>query len=284
MTSLYLIVAFLALTVWPKSRKLALHFLPWILFAVCYDCMRFYPNYLVNDIDIQGLYEAEKSLFGITAQSAQELAAVADGSHTMTPCEYFSVHHCPAADFMAGVFYLCWVPVPIGFALYLYIYKEYEWFKRFSWAFLIVNLLGFVGYYIHPASPPWYVAQHGFTPIFNTPGNTAALGRWDAMTGLPIFHALYGKNANVFAAVPSLHAAYMLITTFYAIASRRKISMVFIFSIICLGIWWTAVYTGHHYIIDVLLGILTALAGVALWEIVYRTTRNKQLRKIHKHD
>ena len=104
------------------------------------------------------------------------------------------------------------------------------------------------------------------------------------MTGLPIFHALYGKNANVFAAVPSLHAAYMLITTFYAIASRRKISMVFIFSIICLGIWWTAVYTGHHYIIDVLLGILTALAGVALWEIVYRTTRNKQLRKIHKHD
>ena len=121
MTSLYLIVAFLALAVWPKSRKLALHFLPWVLFAVCYDCMRFYPNYLVNDIDIQGLYEAEKSLFGITAQSAQELAAVADGSHTMTPCEYFSVHHCPAADFMAGVFYLCWVPVPIGFALYLYI-------------------------------------------------------------------------------------------------------------------------------------------------------------------
>lgn len=282
MTSLYLIAIFLALAIWPKTRKLAIRFLPWVLFAVCYDSMRFYPNYLVNDIDIRGLYETEKSLFGITVRTAQELAAVADGTSVMTPCEYFSVHHCPAADFMAGLFYLCWVPVPIGFALYLYIYKEYEWFKRFSWAFLIVNLLGFVGYYIHPASPPWYVAQHGFMPIFNTPGNTAALGRWDAMTGLPIFHALYGKNANVFAALPSLHAAYMLITTLYAIASRKKKSTIIIFATICLGIWWTAVYTGHHYVIDVLLGIFTALIGVALWEFSYHAVRNKCKGRINE--
>ena len=27
------------------------------------------------------------------------------------------------------------------------------------------------------------------------------LGRWDEMTGLHVFHGLYGKNANVFAAM-----------------------------------------------------------------------------------
>ena len=37
---------------------------------------------------------------------------------------------------------------------------------------------------------------------------------------------------------------------------------------ICIGIWFTAVYTCHHYIIDVLLGIVTALVGVALTEWV----------------
>ena len=35
-----------------------------------------------------------------------------------------------------------------------------------------------------------------------------------------------------------------------------------------MGIWWTAVYSGHHYIIDVTLGILTALIGVLLMEKV----------------
>jgi membrane-associated phospholipid phosphatase len=90
------------------------------------------------------------------------------------------------------------------------------------------------------------------------------------MTGLPVFHALYGKNANVFAAVPSLHAAYMLVTTIYAAMSRQRRYVTGGFAFICVGIWWTAVYTGHHYIIDVLLGILTALAGVCLWEWAYR--------------
>lgn len=283
MTSLYLIIAFLAMVAWPKSRKLAINFLPWVLFGVCYDCMRFYPNYLVNDIDVKGLYETEKAIFGIGAQTAQELAAVADGTNVMTPCEYFSVHHCPAADFMAGLFYLCWVPVPIGFAIYLYIYKEYEWFRRFSWAFLLVNLIGFVGYYIHPAAPPWYVESHGFLPVLNTPGNTAALGRWDAMTGLPIFHALYGKNANVFAAIPSLHAAYMLVTTYYAMASKKTRSTVICFAVICMGIWWTAIYSSHHYVIDVLLGILTAVIGVALWETAYRAIKERRFGKWQKY-
>jgi ligand-binding sensor domain-containing protein len=35
---------------------------------------------------------------------------------------------------------------------------------------------------------------------------------------------------------------------------------------IWLGIWWTAVYSGHHYIIDVMLGILTTIVGVLLME------------------
>ena len=44
--------------------------------------------------------------------------------------------------------------------------------------------------------------NYGFKAVLNTPGNVAGLGRWDEMTGLHVFHGLYGKNANVFAAVP----------------------------------------------------------------------------------
>lgn len=96
----------------------------------------------------------------------------------------------------------------------------------------------------------------------------AGLGRFDTLLGIDIFHSIYGKNANVFAAVPSLHAAYMLIATVYAAISKQKHITTIAFAFICMGIWWTAVYSCHHYIIDVLLGILTAVLGILILEKV----------------
>ena len=162
MFSIYLIILFIVLMPLKKTRQFAIYFLPWFLFGIIYDSMRLYPNYMVNTIDVEHLYEAEKSLFGIVAQTPAELAAVADHSKLMIPGEYFKVHHTGFADFWAGIFYLCWVPVPIAFALYLFITKQRQWFKRFSWAFLLVNVIGFIGYYIYPAAPPWYALNYGF--------------------------------------------------------------------------------------------------------------------------
>lgn len=267
MFSLYILALYAVLVAVRPTRKLALALTPWLIFACTYDWMRLCPNYEVNPIDVRGLYEAEKSLFGIGAGAAT----------TLIPGEYFAAHHCAFADFWAGIFYLCWVPVPLGFAIYLYFKGERKWYLRFSIAFLFVNLVGFCGYYIHPAAPPWYAMNYGFEPILNTPGNVAGLARFDALTGINIFHSIYGKNSNVFAAVPSLHAAYMLITTIYAIMSRRRVALTIVFAVICMGIWWTAVYTGHHYIIDVLLGIATTIIGLALLEgVIFRVPAVKR--------
>lgn len=259
MNSILIVLIVLLLLAWKKTRKFAGYMLPWFLFVLFYDLMRYYPNYKVNPIDVKGLYEAERSLFGIATATGKVI-----------PGAWFSMHTSVLADFMAGVFYLCWVPVPVMFSLWLYATRRYEWMVRFTWAFLLVNLIGFAGYYIHPAAPPWYALQYGFTPIEGTPGNVAGLGRFDALTGWNIFHGLYGKNANVFAAVPSLHAAYLLVTTIYSVLSGRKWYTSFLFGFICLGIWFTAVYTTHHYIIDVLLGIGTTIVGVLLFELLWR--------------
>ena len=256
MYSLYLIILYAVLVACRQTRKIALALTPWLIFGCSYDWMRLLPNYEVNPIDVRGLYEAEKSLFGI---------AVADGG-VLTPCEFFARHHAPLADIMAGVFYLCWVPVPIAFALWLYFKGDRRHYLRFSIAFLFVNLLGFCCYYIHPAAPPWYVMNYGFEPILNTPGNTAGLARFDQLLGIPVFHSIYANNSNIFAAVPSLHAAYMLIALAYAAMSRQRKWLITAFAIIMVGIWWTAVYAGHHYVIDVLLGIITAIIGTCIIE------------------
>lgn len=238
------------------SRKLAVALLPFIIFGISYDWMRVYPNYEVNPIDVKGLYEAEKSLFGIS---------VADGV-VLTPCEYFAQHHWAFADFLAGIFYLCWVPVPIAFGIYLYLSGRRKLYLRFAMVFLFVNLIGFAGYYIHPAAPPWYAMHYGFEPVLNTPGNVAGLGRFDQLLGIHVFEGIYGRNANVFAAVPSLHAAYMVVALSYAIMGRCKKWLIAVFAVIMAGIWWTAVYSGHHYLIDVLLGISCALLGILIFE------------------
>lgn len=239
----------------PSTRKLAIALLPFVVFAISYDWMRIVPNYEVNPIDIKGLYETEKDWFGILT---------AEG--TLTPNEFFHIHYCAFMDFMAGIFYLCWVPVPILFGLGLYFTRQRKVYLHFALVFLFVNILGFIGYYIHPAAPPWYVMNYGFEPILNTPGDVAGLGRFDEMTGLTIFHGLYGRNANVFAAVPSLHSAYMVVTLFYAMKARCATWLRIAFAIIMAGIWFTAVYSGHHYLIDVILGILCALLGIFLFE------------------
>ena len=239
----------------PQTKKLVIALLPFILFAVSYDWMNIVPNYKVNPIDVQGLYEAEKSLFGITTAAG-----------TVTPNEYFAEHHCAFMDFWAGFFYLCWVPVPILFGLSLYFMKQRNLYLRFAIVFLFVNLIGFAGYYIHPAAPPWYVMKYGFEPILNTPGDVAGLGRFDEMTGLGIFDSLYSRNSNVFAAVPSLHSAYMVIAFYYSLKAKYPNFLRVIFGIIMLGFWFTAVYSAHHYIIDAILGASCAVLGIFIFE------------------
>ena len=101
------------------TRKLAVALLPFAIFGISYDWMRICPNYEVNPIDVAGLYNLEKSLFGVM-----------DNGLLVTPCEYFAAHNWPIADVFAGIFYLCWVPVPILFGLCLYFKKERKTYLR----------------------------------------------------------------------------------------------------------------------------------------------------------
>lgn len=240
----------------PATRKLTVAIIPFIIFGISYDWMNLLPNYEVNPVDVKGLYDTEKSLFGIT---------LADGLR-VTPNEFWGMHTSKAMDFLAGIFYLCWVPLPIFYGLWLYFSGKKAGYLHFAIVFLFVNLIGFAFYYIHPAAPPWYVALHGYEAVAGTPGDVAGLGAFDKMTGLGIFNALYARNANVFAAMPSLHSAYTFVAFLYSIRLRSSLGWKIILGIVTVGIWFTAVYTSHHYILDVMGGIGCALAGFMIFE------------------
>ena len=133
MFSIYILVVYVALVALRPTRRVALALMPWVIFACSYDAMRLYPNYMVNDIDVRQLYDTELRWFGLALSTGE----------TVIPGAWFAQHHHAVADVMAGLFYLCWVPVPLAFALCLYFRGRYSVYLRFSIAFLVVNLIGF---------------------------------------------------------------------------------------------------------------------------------------------
>lgn len=237
------------------TRKFILGFLIFIVYWILFDYMKAVPNYTVTPVHIADLYNAEKSLFGIQFNG-----------NTLTPNEYWRIHSKTFLDIIAGLFYICWIPVPLSFAAYLF-FKDRRQFLGFAMTFFVVNLLGFVVYYIYPAAPPWYIQHHGFIFHANTPGNTGGLARFDRYFNIQLFASIYQKGSNVFAAMPSLHSAYPVIVIYYGIKNRLGIINVLLF-IVMAGIWLTAIYTSHHYVLDVLAGILTAVTGISLFNAI----------------
>jgi inositol phosphorylceramide synthase catalytic subunit len=237
------------------TRRFIVGFSIFIVYWIIFDYMKAFPNYNYNIVHIADLYHLEKRLFGIhTAQGI------------LTPNEYWLAHHITTLDVISGIFYLCWVPVPLGFAAYLFFTNKRQ-FLYFSLNFFLVNLIGFVIYYLYPAAPPWYVQLHGFNFIKLTPGNTAGLGRFDAYFHAGVFKSIYAKSSNVFAAMPSLHSSYPLVVLYYGLKNRLGWVNVF-FGLVMIGIWFAAVYASHHYLLDVLAGITCALTSIFLFRLL----------------
>ncbi len=242
------------------TRGLLSGFSIFIIYWIVFDYMKAFPNYKFNSVHIGDLYDFERQVFGIKS-----------GGLLLTPNEFLSLHSSKFLDLISAFFYLCWIPVPLLFAAYLFI-RNKEQFFRFSITFLLVNIIGFIGYYLYPAAPPWYIHKFGMNFYPLTPGDAAGLERFDSITGLNIFGALYSKSSNVFAAMPSLHAAYPVIVLYYGL--RNKLGLInIVFGLIAVGIWFSAVYNNHHYVADVLAGIVCASIGIVLFNWLVKNVK-----------
>ena len=237
------------------TRKFILGFSIFIVYWIIFDYMKAFPNYNYNTVHIADLYNLEKHIFGIHFNG-----------QLLTPNEYWRVNGNTFIDVCAGIFYLCWIPVPLAFAGFLF-FRNRRQFLYFSLTFVLVNFIGFVIYYLYPAAPPWYVEYNGFTFHALTPGNTAGLAKFDAYFHAGIFKSIYAKGSNVFAAMPSLHSSYPVVVLYYGIKNRLGAFNLF-FVVVMLGIWFTAVYASHHYVLDVLAGITCATCSILMFNLL----------------
>jgi len=227
--------------------------LPFFLTAIIYDSQRFYSDLIRGPVHVSEPYRFDKTFFGI--QTPQGI---------LTPNEWWQLHTHPALDFISGLAYLTFFSIFILTSIYFYFYLGKKGTPKISapdvarsasrmpWAFLWVNLLGYSTYYWYAAAPPWYVALHGLGPAkMDTPANVAGCARFDQLLGTHFFTGMYGRSADVFGAIPSLHIAYPLLALLYSfqIGTARTFSATF-FILMC----FSAVYLNHHYVLDILWG------------------------------
>ena len=239
----------LGLSLWSDgSRRLARVGLPYVLYAAVYDSMRWYEDYIRSPvIHVHEPYEFDLRLFGI---------------HGLTPNEWLQRHTSAALDFACGLAYtpFFFIGESVILSLYLGFSGRMKAGERFTWAFVIANFVGFACYYIYPAAPPWYVADHGFLVDLTVRASPAGAIRFDHLIGFPLMQGFYGKSADVFGAIPSLHVVYPFLAMAYGWRLRRfRPFAIGYFLLVC----FSAVYLNHHYLLDIFVGLSIAVTVMA---------------------
>jgi len=247
---LVMVIILLAYYLHPRTRQLALDLLPLTTFGIIYDFLRLYPKEWTGPIQVELPYHIESFLFHF-------------------PYEFLRHHQHPAFDVISGIAYSLHLVIPIGFAFLVW-FKDHELIRRFCWTILLTNLFAFVTFILIPTAPPWYIIKYGFLPAhWGIPPDAAGLLRCDQLLGFPYFEKMYQKNAWVFGAIPSMHAAFPFLVLLF---SRRLFGkFIFLVYLYMFLVWFAAVYLGHHYVIDLAAGVLYVL--LAFWCVEYFTQK-----------
>ena len=165
---------------------------------------------------------------------------------------------------MGAFFYSLHFFAPTVFAFILWRTSPKDYWK-YTIAFGFCTYAALITFLIYPVAPPWWQLNSVYSPAYT--GTTVIrilTASVDHNLGLPVYRTLFDfLSPNQFAAFPSMHSALPFLISLFAIKIwRKKALLVLIFPI---GVWFSAVYLGEHYFVDVLGGIAYAtIAFVAV--------------------
>jgi hypothetical protein len=259
-------LAAIVLAYWnARTKRLLIGVYPVALVGVLYDAMAVVKKtfHLVSShIHVCDLHAAEVALFGVPTSAGR-----------VSVPEWLQGHTAAWADVLCAIPYATFVYSVMAFGAYLY-FRSYDAMRMLGWAFLLMNLAGFITYHVYPAAPPWYVATHGCAVDLSAlPSAGPALTRVDGMIGFPFFANMYARAATPFGAMPSLHVAYpmtMVVTGWRAVGARGRALLVGFYLWMCVS----AAYLDHHWVLDMLLGTTYALtAGLLVRALFARRVR-----------
>lgn len=264
----------------PRTKRFYLGVLPLGIMGLVYDMMRFVRDLGLTPerIHVCDLRDIDRAWFGVQMNGER-----------VTLHEWLAPHESLPLDILFAIPYGTFLGAAFFFAAFLYA-RDYPAMRRFTGAFLAMNLAAFVTYHLYPAAPPWYYHAHGCVADLGARASEGPrLARVDAWLGFPYFHGFYGRATEVFGAVPSLHAAYPVVIAldgwrpFGALRSRllgsllRAASLVFI-----VWMWAAAVYLDHHWVVDIIVGTTYGLITFALLRLATSSYASRSAERLRR--
>jgi hypothetical protein len=164
----------------------------------------------------------------------------------------------------ANVVYVWWHwPVLVGVLIWLFV-KHNEEYTVYRNAMLIAGMIGLVLYAMYPAAPPRFV-----------PG----MGLNDTVTDRAIFNniLLPASLANLYAAMPSLHAGWNLIVSVALVRHATHPLARGLGYVMPTAMFFAIVATGNHFIIDGIAGDTIAIVGMVGALALYRRSKQAEL-------
>jgi PAP2 superfamily len=225
--------------IWGKRRiEFVRDFVPFVLLLLSYDALRGLADNLTSNVHVGYPIAADRLLFfgHVPAQDLQGWL-----------CEDYVSHW---YDKMAALLHAGHFVVPLLFAALIWQYRRAQYW-RFMASLLLLSYAAFITFVLVPTAPPWWASSNGYLDnvhIIHFSSHTAFL---------------YDKiSPNAVAAMPSLHAAYPWL--FFLFACRLWGRRGWLVMVYPAAAFFSIVYLGHHYVIDIIAGVAYASAAYVL--------------------
>ena len=172
-----------------------------------------------------------------------------------------------ALELFTLVMYLSHFVAPVLLASLIWLYWPGRGFGDLFFGILAVSLLGELTFIVAPTAPPWLAGDEGVIPQVHHVIR-------DSLYGLGLDGIAARKDApgsyNIVAAVPSLHAAWPVIALLVIRKHGLPRWLFWAQAALVVGVVFAIVYSGDHYVVDTLAGIVYALAA---WWLLQRVPR-----------
>jgi membrane-associated phospholipid phosphatase len=226
-----------------RARLFFRDWLPFVLIFLAWEAMRGLADNFGAAVHSDSVIALERALFfGI-----------------VPPVELQRLWHRPEAasalDIATSLLYAAHFIFPLGVA-FLFWLRDRRRFYQFAATLLLMALVAFVVYLLVPVAPPRFAYRHGEAlVVHDVIGNT--IHNVGLETSADWIYENLSPNDN--AAFPSLHAAFPLLAVLFLWRRHRRVAVAVLGY--TAAVWFAIVYTGHHYVVDIVGGVAFAVAA-----------------------